>query len=84
MLFRDGLLEVLAPPLNLLVVELFRTPAKSVALKAGQLQLKPFISANAARKISCNVGGSSGRVAGAVNMDDRLNRHRKSQQMKFP
>jgi hypothetical protein len=39
LLFRDRLFEVLEPPLNLLIVELFRTAAKSVASQAGQLQL---------------------------------------------
>lgn len=42
LLFRDGLFEVLKPPLNLLIVELFRTAAKSAASQTGQLQLQPL------------------------------------------
>jgi hypothetical protein len=83
LLFRDGLFEILKPPLNLPIVELFRAAAKSVASQTGQLQLCRSISASAARRMSCNVAGSSGKLEGAVNISNRLNRRRESHQMNF-
>jgi len=49
------------------VVELLRPAGEPVACRPAIIRRSRSISATAARRISCKVGGSSGSSAGSVN-----------------
>jgi hypothetical protein len=70
-LLGQRLLQVLDALLERWVVEPFGAAAKPVALQTAISSRSRSISANAARRICCNVAGSSGRAVGAMNIRRR-------------
>ena len=82
LLFRQGLLEIVDALFQLIVVEPLRAAAEAVSLQTGHQQRSRSISASAARRISCNVAGSSGR-GGNGEHACRMNLARESRQMNY-